>query len=76
LSNEKENGLTQDDVNGLIHKQENGLTQKEKNELTQNESLNNGSTLELADNNEQLFNGNISNGISNSDLETSLVLIQ
>jgi hypothetical protein len=30
LSNEKENGLTQDDVNGLIHEQENGLTQKEK----------------------------------------------
>ena len=66
----------------MSNEQENGLTQDEKNELTQNEiqlnggSLNNGSALELADNNEQLFNGNISNGVSNSDLETSLVLIQ
>jgi hypothetical protein len=66
----------------VSNEQENGLTQDEKNELTQNEiqlnggSLNNGSALELVNNNEQLFNGNISNGISNSDLETSLVLIQ
>ncbi len=66
----------------MSNEQENGLTQDEKNELTQNEiqlnggSLNNGSALELVNNNEQLFNGNISNGISNSDLETSLVLIQ